>query len=91
MGPQGLLPKSGLPVPQCRTETWRQSLEEVEKSSFIIFCQAKGMHNRLAPEELCPPLLGVGKKIYILLKVLHFFFLPFAKFQSDYSWHQATQ
>lgn len=90
MGPQGPLPKSGLPVPQCRIETWRQSLEEIEKSSFI-FCQAKGMHSRLAPGELCPPLLGVRKRIYILLKVLHFLFLPLAKFQSDYSWHQATQ
>lgn len=47
------------------------------------------MHSRLEPEELCPLLLGVGRGIYILLKVLPFFF-PLAKFQSDYSWHQAT-
>lgn len=87
MGPRGLLPKSGLPVPQCLIETWRQSLEEIEKSSFIIFCQAKGMHSRLEPEELCPLLLD----LYTLEGLAFFFFFPLAKFQSDYSWHQATQ
>ena len=39
----GMLPKVWLPVHRRgQRETWRQSLEEIEKSSFIIFARQKG-------------------------------------------------
>ena len=39
----GMLPKVWLPVHRRgQRETWRQSLEEIEKNSFIIFARQKG-------------------------------------------------
>ena len=43
------------------------------KEQLYYFCQAKGKHNRLVPQELCPPLRN-KEKFYVLTKILHFFF-----------------
>ena len=69
------------PMPNRNTETvWRQ-----QKRVALLFCQAKGKHSRLVPQELCPLPWGIGKG-YIargfwsgvgvrlkVIKVLHFF------------------
>ena len=82
--------KSWLSVHQYRkeieTEFWRK-----EKNGFYLFLE-KGIHGRLVPQELIqppPPVLGIRRGFYILMKVWIFF--PFAKFQNGHSWHQTTQ
>ena len=42
------------------TEIWRPRNRE----AFYFLCQAKGRHSRLAPQELCPPLLGNYRDSY---------------------------
>ena len=60
-------------------------------SGFFLFARQGGEHSRLAPQELCPPLWGIGRGFYILMKVLHFFFFSFSRFENNHSWHRATQ
>ena len=74
-------------MPNRKTEI---EFEENRKEWLYYFYQAKGIHTRLVPQELCPVLLGIGRGFYTLMKVLLFFF-PLVKFQNSYSCHQATQ
>ena len=48
-----VLPKSWLSVHQYQTNI--ETVMEEKESVALLFCQAKGEHNRLVPQELCPP------------------------------------
>ena len=43
-----------MPNKNRETEIWKIRNRE----AFYFLCQAKGRHSRLAPQELCPPVLG---------------------------------
>ena len=87
---QVLAPCAPMPNRNTETEIWRIRNREV----FYFLCQAKGRHSRLAPQELCPPPLGIGEDFirracspgYIIrikvVKVLHFFFFPLHYFKT---------
>ena len=70
----GMLPEFWLPVHWCQMETWRRSLEEIKKNSFIIFARQKGNRPGWSLRK-CAPSLGDRESVYILMKVLLFFFL----------------
>ena len=57
-------------MPNRKTEI---EFEENRKEWLYYFCQAKGIHTRLVPQEICPVLLGIGRGFYTLMKVLLFF------------------
>ena len=63
-----MLPKSWLSVHQCQTEIWRQSYGGERVA--LLFCQAKGEHGRLPPQELCPSLCWVSKSRSVLSESL---------------------
>ena len=48
-----VLPKSWLSVYQYQTNT--ETVKEEKESEALLFCWAKGEHNRLVPQELCHP------------------------------------
>ena len=45
------------------------------KRVALLFSPGKRKHSRLVPQELWLPIVGNRERFYILLKVLHFFFL----------------